>query len=308
MAQISEVDESDAGIASTLRTGLDTLDLDQEVTFQAYSRVVLPLDGYVFWNPTTTLCVKGSLHFPQVIEQSEDETVGVADMLFTSEQQIVEFSGANDTIYVAKQGELRYAFSRQEGFFRAANLWHYAGRSVYPAMAPQLLDNPGMIDPKRAIVSNSLPLWLALSRYKPVYGFTPNLQLYPSFLVDANLAPPYGAVHIEGPEPLQAVPLIDSESSSWQLVADRVRVTLYGLQSNESIDFMNAVLQYSRDTQNFGLMSMPAVVDGKRTQQELQAIAMQKVLEFRISYYQSRVNTVARKLILSAVPTIVLNG
>lgn len=313
MTTISEAAAVQSQKSAAIGDAVNTLDNYQEITFQAYSRTVLPLDGYVYWTPTVTVKVFGSLHYGQSIEQNEDEVVGIADILFTTQQQVTEFSSSNDTLYLAtvetENGRFRYSFSRHQSYFDDENTWHYVGKSFYPAFASQLLDRPGMIDPKRAVVSNSLPLWLALAAYKPLYrGFAPTVPLYPSFLVDPNLVPPYGAVHIEGPEPLQAVPYIDSSSSSTQLVADRVRITLYGLQSNESIDFMNAVLQYSKDTNNFGLMSMPAIVDGKRTQQELQAIAMQKTLELRVSYFQSRVNTVARQLILSAVPTVLIQS
>ena len=123
---------------------------------------------------------------------------------------------------------------------------------------------------------------------------------------EPNLAPPYGAIVIGETASLSAVPALDANSSSTQAVADRVRLVLYGLQSNEAIDFLNAVLQYSRDTQNFGLMSMPAVVDERRPQTELQAIAMKKTIDFRVSYTQGRVNTVAQKLILSALPTVLV--
>lgn len=308
MAQVSEITQQ-SQVETVLRDGVEALGQRQKITFQAYSRVVLPLDGYVFWKPTTTLSVTGSLHYSQHFEQNEDETVGLADVIFTAEEKVTEFSAdPPSTIYVATVGDFRFAFAQQRGYYSTANLWHYAGRSIYPALASQLLDRPGMIDPKRAIVSNSLPLWLALSSYKPFYGFTPNVRLYPSFLVEPNLVPPYGAVHIEGTFAMTSAPYIDSNSSSWQLMREIVRITLYGLQSDESIDFLNSVLQYSRDTDNFGVMSMPRIVDGKRPQTELQAIAMQKTLELEVSYYQTRVNDVARQLILSAVPKIVLNG
>lgn len=297
-------------VGGALSDGTTVLDLDQEIEFQAYSRVVLPYDKFVYWQPTGTLTVKGSIHWSQDVQQSVDETAGVAHITFTTREEIEIFSSAPiNTIYIAEaESGLRFAFSAQQGFYTQAGLWHYSGKSIYPSFDSQILDRPGMIDPARAVVSNSLPLWIALSAYKPFYGFTPNVELFPSFLVDPNIAPPYGAVHIEGLEPLQTVPYIDSNSASYQLVCDRVRITLYGLQSDESIDFMNAVIQYSRDTENFGLMSMPAILDGKRAQPELQTIAMQKTLEMRVSYLQSRVNTVARQLITQAVPTILIQS
>jgi hypothetical protein len=295
-------------MSAALATGVDVISEHGEVTFQTYSRLVLPLDGYVFWSPGPTITIDGSLHVSQDIEQNEDETVGLAHVVFTTTQRVTEFADAPpNTIFVARVREFRFSFAQQSGRYEAAGLWHYSGRSIYPALETQLLDTPGLIDPTRAVVSNSMPLWLDFAAYKPVYGFTPKLTLYPADLVEPNLTPPYGAVVISGPDPLTAIPALDANSSSTQVVADRVRIVLYGLQSNESIDFLNALIQYSRDTENFGLMSIPCVVDARRTQTELQAIAMQKTIDVRVSYTQSRVNTVAQKLILSAVPTILLN-
>jgi hypothetical protein len=306
------IDESgDASqIAGLLNESRRVLSGDQSIAFQAYSRVVLPIDKYVYWQPTVkTDPVPGSLHVSQDIEQNEDETVGLAHVVFTTSTRITEFADAPpQTIFVATIGEFRFAFAQQNGRYEEAGQWHYAGRSIYPALASQLLDIPGAIDPKRAVTSNSLALWIALNSYKPIYGYAPKVELFPADIVDPNLAPPYGAVIIDRTDPLAAIPYLDASSSSMQPVADRVRLVLYGLQSNEAIDYLNAIIQYSRDTQNFGLMSMPTISDERRTQTELQAIAMKKTIDFRVSYTQSRVNTVAQKLILSAIPTVIVNS
>lgn len=299
----------DTVLSGALNEGRRVLSGDYSISFRQYARVVLPVDKFIYWQPgAETQPIAGSLHFAQDIEQNEDETVGLAHVQFTTSTRITDFDDAPpNTLFVASIAEWRFAFAQQTGRYDQAGQWHYTGRSIYPALASLLLDTPGIIDPTRAVVSNSLPLWLDFAAYKPVYGFTPNLTLYPADLVEPNLVPPYGAVIISGPDPLTAVPALDGNCSSTQVVADRVRIVLYGLQSNESIDFLNALIQYSRDTENFGLMSMPCVVDARRTQTELQAIAMQKTIDIRVSYTQSRVNTVAQKLILSAVPTILLN-
>lgn len=310
MVRISESDKP-TQMQGALDDGLEVLDLNQQVTFQAYTRVVLPVDAYVFWSPTTKLCAKGSLHYTQEIQQNEDETVGVATVVFTSETKIVEFDDSPiSTIYVARHGDFRYAFSQQRGFFSQAGQWHYFGHIIYPAMASQLLDRPDSIDPERAVTSNSLALWLALNTFSSPFndGFLTGVTLYPSFLTEPNLVPPYGTVHIGDDDtyPLQSAPYIDSQRNHYQLVADRVRITLYGLQNNEAMDFVDAVNSYSVLTTNFGLMNMPVVKDGKRPQTELQAIAMQKTIDYEVSYNQTRITEIARQLILSALPTIII--
>ncbi len=312
MAQLSEL-ANQSQLSGALQDGLTVLDLQQTVTFQAYSRVVLPLDGYVFWQPTTQLVAQGSLHYAQDQVQEEDETYGLANVTFITAQQITDFGQAGKSlIYVASVDGFRYAFSQQQGFYSQAGLWHYSGKSIAPALLTQLLDQPASIDPAQAVVSNSLPLWLALNGYAPAYvtdgsAFANPVTLYPSFLTVPDLVPPYAAVHIgdEDTRPLQAVPTVDQDRNHWQLVSDRVRVTLYGLQNNAALDFVDCVMQYSLDTDNFGVMNMPVVRDAKRPQNELNAIAMKKTVEFEVSYYQARVAQVARQLILSAVPTFI---
>jgi hypothetical protein len=181
---------------------------------------------------------------------------------------------------------------------------------VYPAMASQLLDSPGQIDPTRAVTSNSLSLWLALNNYSTVYPdwFTNTLTLYPADLVQQNLKPPYGVVDIRETRALQAVPFLDINRNHTQLCADRCKVTLYGLQNNEAMDFMDCLMQYSVNSNDFGIMNMPVIVDEKRTQSELMTIAMKKTFEIEISYDQLRTASVGRQLILNALPITYIIG
>lgn len=314
MPSLDEI-SSQSQLKGALRDGLESIDFTQVVNFMSYSRVVLPVDGYVFWSPLVPQCFKGALHFSQEIQQSEDETVGLATVTFSSEQKIAEFECSPiNTIWVASiprsNGRQRFAFSQQQGFYTQAGLWHYFGHSIYPAMESQLLDADNPLLPtleSQVVTSNSLGLWLALNGYNPPYydwfrntAFT----LYPSMLVPANLVPPYGVVHIEesGTRALQAAPFLSRQRNHYQLVADSVRVTLYGLQNNAALDFIDCVMQYSVNSDNFGIMNMPVVKDGKRTQPELQALAMKKVIDFEVSYHQKRVADVSRQLILNALP------
>lgn len=320
MGQIDEVSRADTQMAGALRDAIAQTGLAQDLVFQCYTRVVLPLDGYVFWSPTVQITASGVLHFAQRIEQNETETYGRAQVSFATAQRLEAFEELGDaTLLIASIAGMRFAFSEQGGFQDEARLWHYAGESLVPALQAQLLDDPASIDPNAAVVSNSLPLWLALNGWStPFADWLSNaskakgglgLTLYPSDIVEPNLPPPYGVVHI-GPEDtrsLQAVPYVDRNRSSWQLAADRVRLTLVGLQSDAAIDFENLVLQYIEYTGNFGLMTGPVVKDAKRGQRELQALAMQKTIEMEVSYNQARVADVARALITSATATYQIN-
>ena len=250
-------DSADAAsqLGAALHDGLEQLNKSETFRFQGYSRVVLPLDGYVFWLPSVPLEVEGSLHYSQDIQQNEDETVGLASVTFTTAKRVVEFSEMPiNSIFVATVSGFRFAFARQKGHYSELKLWHYSGISIYPALATQLIDDPKKLDPEQAVVSNSLPFWLQLANYKPPFydAFRSGVTLYPSDLVPPNLEPPYGSVEIsDTPRALQSTPLIDINRNHSQLVSDRVRIILYGLQNNAAMDFVDAVNQYSVFTGKF---------------------------------------------------------
>jgi hypothetical protein len=316
MATLDEIGR-DTGIRGALTGAVEGLDLNQEIEFVVYTRVVLPLDGYVFWLPTgTRKKFRGSLHYSQEIEQNEDETVGLATVQFTSEGHIEDFSAVPpNTLYVAKHGTWRYAFSQQTWRYEQAGIYHYYGQQITPALASQLLDKPDQIDPDQVVVSNSLPIWLSLNGYVSPFvdGFSnPGVTLYPSFAVPPNLpsVPPYGSVHIEpsATQALTAAPYLSPTTRShYQLCEDTVRITLYGMQNNAALDFIDMVNAFSVNYGTLGIMNIPTVRDGKRTQPAIEALAMQKVIDFRVSYYQSRVNEIARQLIKIALVTFQVN-
>lgn len=313
MTQLNEIPAgASAQMYGVLRAGIDALDLQQSITFQAYTLTILPIDQYVFWQPTTIVCVQGALTYSQQIEQNEDETFGDASVMFTSESEVTNFTDSPvKTLYVASVDGIRFAFMSQRGFFDPAGLYHYFGHSIPPALASQLLDAPGKIDPKQAVVSNSLPLWLALNNYQPKLAgwYSNSTPIYPSFLVTPNLVPPYISVHIGEDDTTadQMAPFITPQGDSYLLCRDRVRLTLYGLQNNAAQDFINCVNQYSLYSCNFGICNLPVIRDAKRTQAELLTIAMKKVVDFEISYNQSRVAVVAQQLIKQAIVTVELS-
>lgn len=312
------------GQANADRLALKTLSLDQKVTFVSYRRQVLPLDGYVFWLRGGATIVSGSLHYATEQRQSEDETLSVNRVIFTTS---LEAGGFNligpDELWIAEFGTrkaewnrapVRVAFGRQEAFYAAAGLFHYQGDAVYPALATQLVDSGGALRTDTLIVSNSLPAWLTLAQYNPIWLKTgnPRVPLYPSHVLPANLTPPYGAVHIEPAETraLQASPALIPTATGHtrtSLTADRVRVTLYGLTNDAALNFIYLVNQYSVDTDVIGIMNMPVVRDEKRTQVEIGALAMKKSIEFDISYHQSRIKDIAVQLITSAAASFTFN-
>jgi hypothetical protein len=104
----------------------------RSVRFTLYRRVVLPIDGFVFWiradqngpsamlntsafnaasygspaivsTPAGSLDVKGSLHYETVTEQGEEETIAINRMVFTAERPIEDFNLISPTdAYIAE--------------------------------------------------------------------------------------------------------------------------------------------------------------------------------------------------------------
>ena len=337
MTNAAEAAKAKTPLASDLALGVKTIDLDQEIEFKLYVRIVLPIDGYVFWvradlisTPViralltanqvmlgsgtefkTKVKAQGSLHYSTVTEQAEDSTMGVNRMVFTSLQEIKDFNFVNPFImYVATFGETRFSFSSRGSFYRQADLYHYLGNAVYSTTATQLIDDPAQFSTKQ-VVSNSLPAWLALNNLSPFYGFGNTIPVLPSFLVPQNEPPPYASVHIipETTRGLASAPTIDpSTSTHTQLCAETARITLWGVRNDQALDFVDCVYQYSSDVEAFGIMNIPVIRDEKLTQAELQVIGQKKMVDFEISYLQHRINTVARQVIQHAIPNIFIGG
>jgi hypothetical protein len=83
-----------------------------------------------------------------------------------------------------------------------------------------------------------------------------------------------------------------------QLVQERVRVTLTGLNNEQALNFIDFVNQFTLDNPGvLGVMNQPVPRDEKRTQNELRVIGQKKTIEFQVNYYQSAVFDIAQRLI-----------
>lgn len=319
MASIQETSGAKTPLGASLADGLNTISLNQTLDFTMYVKMVLPLDGYVFWVnanllsdsaiynatqynkliydqppgtiPPKKITVQGSVHYSSEVNQLEDRTSVFNHIIFTALQDITDFQSINPQImYVAKWRDMQFTFNRRDAFYKQADLYHYRGDPLYSIMDTQLIDTMADFDTESVIVSNSLPIWLTLNQYFP---------MYPSFLVEQNLPPPYASVHIEptSTQALQAAPLLRQNSSHYQLVKETVRISIFGTRNSTALDFQDYVFQYSLNTDNIGLLNMPVIQDEKVTQSEFGIIAQKKVITFEISYYQQAVRNIARKLI-----------
>jgi hypothetical protein len=343
MATVEESLASASPLAAGLRQGVDAIDQNQTITFQLYARLVLPIDGFVYWVAApmvtqgalakaamfnssafntapfnesgalgiedNTLVARGSLHYATDMQQTEEANYAINRVVFTSEQPIQALNRVGpNTIFIATIDNIRFAFSSRASFYRQAGLWHYVGNAIYSTMESQIIDDPSDFNGKQVVVSNSLPAWLAINSYAPIYPVLlpfPAVPLYPSFAVPQNLPPPYGSVHIgeEDTDVVQAAPYLNRTASHYQLASDRVQVTLFGMNNDAALTFQDAVLQYGTDTELFGIQNMPTIRDVKATQNELLTLAMKKRIRFEVSYNQQSIRNIARQMITSCLIT-----
>ncbi len=301
MAKVDETGNA-APLKSSLDAGIRTISAEQEIVFFKYTRAVLPLDGYVFWVKdlmAPEFRVRGSLHYDTDQQQRVDEIIGLNRVVFTTQEQIESFNAISDAVaYIGSIDDIRFAFTAQGRKYQQADTYHYRGDAIYPAMYSQIIDSPAdPLDLGELIATNSLPIWLALNRFMP---------MFPAYLTETNLRPPYAAIDITETKAVQSAPEIANDSTHLQLMTEKVKIIMMGLRNNEALDFLDYVLDYSLSSDSFGIQNSPSIQDEKRGQSELGILAQKKTIEFEINYYQSRSLAVGRKLIESAGITVSL--
>ncbi len=294
-------------LQSALASGLNTLSRNQAIFFTQYSKSTIPVDGYVFWVVSSApVQYTGSLHQITTQVQDEDQTIAVNRIIFTATEEIPAFNAIDsNSLWVGEWSAggttIKVVFNNHTKLYQQAGLYHYSGDTVYPALESQLINSIADL-PSSPIVSNSLPIWLSQNAMAPVYA---------SYLVPSNITPPYISAHVEPTDtiPLGAFPIYEWPASpttgfnnlpSSQLMRDTVKLTLYGFNNQQAIQYLSSLMQYSLNTDDFGFCNSPAIRDEKRIQSEIAAIAMKKTIIIQASYYQSTADVIARQLIISA--------
>lgn len=291
---------------ATLTQGLDDLSQYQVVTFTRYIRKVLPLDGFVFWvkaslidpdDTADTVDVKGYLHLTTDSIQDDEQIYDRNVVTLTAQSDIDPFNDiGNDVLYIGEFFGIQFSFSRRTGLNEPANLYHYTGEAIFPHMRSQIINSADDIDLDDVVVSSSLPVWLSLNQYMP---------MFPAMLSLQNLTPPFATVKCSNVAPIEGGYYIDAESNQYQLVTEDVTISITGLRNAETADFLWYVQQYTlRDDAEMGVMNIPVVQDERVRQNELNVIAMRKTIKFRVNYYQQRMRNVSRQLITSSIPSI----
>lgn len=294
-------------VHDALVSGLKNISNQQGIVFKAYRRTILPVDKSVFLIRDLNvpdINANGSLHYSTDQQQNEDETIGLNRVVFTTDVPLEQFNAiADNTVWIADKDSIRFAFTSRGNLYQNAQIYGYTGDAIYPVMFSQIIDDPnGTVDIGGQIVSNSLPFWLSIAL---------GIDVYPSHLVPANLRTAYASIHIEegATEALARIPYIDPDTSdSWQLVKDRVRLTFYGMRASAVSDAMNAIYEtFNNDVMSWGLLDCEAVQDAKRTQSELGIIAQKKTWNVTVCYHQHTARNIAKQLILSALPNIIVS-
>lgn len=293
---------------ATLTQGLDELSQYQIVTFTKYIRKVLPLDGFVFWVKASivsddpdpepdTVKVKGYLHLTTESIQDDEQLYDRNVVTLTAQSDIDPFNDiGHDVLYIGEFFGIQFSFSRRTGLNEPARLYHYTGEAVYPHMRSQIINSADDIDLSDVVVSSSLPIWLGLNDYMP---------MFPAMLSAQNLSPPYATVKCSNTSPVAGAFYLDEQQNQYQLVCEDVTISVTGLRNSAIEDFLLTVQQYTlSDTAEMGVMNIPVVQDERVTQNELNILAMRKTIKFKVNYYQQRMRNVARQLITSAIPAI----
>ncbi|ECI5657920.1 hypothetical protein ACQSEM_09135 [Salmonella enterica] len=309
MPSLSELQQNaKTELNAALTQGLDDLSRFQVVTFTKYIRKVLPLDGFVFWvkasvlssepdSEPDTVNVKGYLHLTTESIQDDEQLYDRNVVTFTAQADIDPFNDiGSDVLYIGEFFGIQFSFSRRTGLNEPANLYHYTGEAIFPYMRSQIINSVDDIDLSDVVVSSSLPVWLALSQYMP---------MFPAMLSTQNLSPPYATVKCTNTTPIAGSFYLDERQNQYHLVSEDVTISVTGLRNASVEDFLRYVHDYTiSDTAEMGVMNIPVVQDERVTQNELNIIAMRKTIKFKVNYYQQRMRNVARKLITSAIPSI----
>ena len=268
----------------------------------------MPLDGFVFWVKASivadepdqepdTVDVKGYLHLTTESIQDDEQLYDRNVVTLTAQSDIDPFNDIGpDVLYIGEFYGIQFSFSRRTGLNEPARLYHYTGEAVYPHMRSQIINSADDIDLSDVVVSSSLPVWLGLNQYMP---------MFPAMLSTQNLSPPFATIRCSNVTPIAGAFYVDERDNQYQLVSEDVTISITGLRNAAVEDFLRYVQQYTlRDDAEMGVMNIPVVQDERVTQNELNVIAMRKTIKLKVNYYQQRMRDVSRGLILSAIPSI----
>ena len=338
MATIEEASQQSGSSdkAAGLIAAISMISGDQQYSFELYKRLVLPIDGFVFWVKASELpnyignpnvgalyrrTVFGSNVFNALNKQAEPTPAQLQMYEFSTNGSLhltQELAQEQDTTYVSQTIAFTTKtqitqFERiapdemyivtipngsQVAFGNQNNRYSLAGLWHYHGKAVYSTLATQIVNDINTINVNSQIVSNSLPFWLALG--TQNVPVYPSFLSPKNLTPPYITADITQTESLGQAPVYNKTFSQSQLVSDIIDFTMFGLNNDAALDFQWAVLQNSENG-DYGIMNMPVPVDEKTNQVEFQIIAQKKTMRVQVDYYQDRARNFARKYITQAL-------
>lgn len=325
---LESVGDSASPISNALAAGLTDISYSATVEFSLYARVVLPIDGYVFWvrsdlisdaiqtklspiayKGAATIQVPGSLHLSTTTLQQESQNVDVSTIILTTTEEVRPFHDVSqDYVWIGNFEGIRFGIDARHNYYKQAKLHHYTGNTIIPTIATQIIDDITQLRLDDKVVSNSLPFFLALGYQSAIYDWLqpPEAPIFPAYLMPDNQSPPYIAVNVEpmSTQPLQSAAVIALDGSRWQLVQETVRLTFYGMRNQEVMDALDYIIQWSCIFKGFGIMNSPVIRDEQQPHAEIGALAIKKSATLTVNYYQSASRDISWQLIKNALVSV----
>jgi hypothetical protein len=299
-------------MSDILGAGIAQISASQSVVFQRYERVILPYDGFVFWvraDLVNSNCgalsmrVDGSLHISVDQQMRSTENISVQGVIFTTMHEVSSLAEIDDkTLWIGTIDGTRFSFTKRGKFIASAGVYHYYGDAIYPIMESQVIDDLSKIPTKR-IMSNGIPFFLSAF----ALGYTGTAPIYPSHLSPTNIAPPYVSVSSNNTRSVLNTYHVNQNGDIDNLVFETIVVTIYGNGNDEAFKFLHGMRDYRVDTEAFGVLNNPTIVDAFKPQSDLNVIAQKKTITFEINYRQSALAIENRKIISECIANISVN-
>lgn len=294
----------------------------EQITFNRYIRLVLPVDGFIFWvkqsliNPLSpslngialnelpdlttiddTIVIDGLFHYSTQNQQDNSQIYAKNSVLFTSSKKLDDFNELGESeLLIGSIDGIQFAFNNSGNYYQKAGVWCYQGEAINPVMRSQIIDDVGQFSAQK-ICNDSLPLFMSRSLYAPIF---------PAFRGLQNLRPPYLSVDVLETKPYQQL-ASEETSERRQFCLDTVKVTCYGLNNNQVLDYIRYMVNEGVKNIDFGINNAPVAKKIDIPQSELNVTANAKEITFEVNYYQTRATEIAQKLIESALSSVSIN-